>query len=336
MRSGDGRVLAQCYSGYQNGKNNPELQDKVGIGPIPQGWYTLTGPEAAGPGETSPHGPYVICLVPDQGNEMYDRAGFLIHGDSIHFPGTASFGCIIPLKGKVDGDVALAGRSAQRSLVGTREDGRAEITSCGWIKRGHMVKLERFIILILGILLSSSTAPKPLSASSITQVPPYTLFTQTQTITVANTVAETSLVGTGVGSVTLPANFFTVGRSINIRLWGIHSSVANPNVTLSVKLNGTPIMTTGAHASGNGANDTFEMQGIITCRSTGAMGTVFSQGFYDEYNQNGAKVGLANTTTNTVNTTAVLVVDVTFTWGTMSLSNTISATNLILSQVIQP
>jgi len=192
-----------------------------------------------------------------------------------------------------------------------------------------MVKMKQIAILALGILLGSSTAPRPISASSIAQtVNP--LFTQTQTVTVANTAVETSLVGTGVGSVVIPANFFYVGRSLNIRVWGVHSSVANPNVTVNVKLNGSTVMTTGAHTSGNGTNDTFEMQGIITCRSTGVMGTVFSQGFYDEYNQNGAKQGMANTGTNTVDTTGPLTFDITFTWGTMSASNTISATNLTL------
>lgn len=115
-KSGDGRVLAECYSGYQIGKNNPAAQDKVGVGPVPQGWYTLAGPEHAGPGETSPHGPYVIRLVPDPENEMWGRGGFLVHGDSIQHPGTASHGCIIPLKGRVDSDVVLTGRPLREAL----------------------------------------------------------------------------------------------------------------------------------------------------------------------------------------------------------------------------
>jgi hypothetical protein len=34
-------------------------------------------------------------LEPNQQNEMYGRAGFLIHGDSLEHPGTASLGCIV-------------------------------------------------------------------------------------------------------------------------------------------------------------------------------------------------------------------------------------------------
>ena len=161
--------------------------------------------------------------------------------------------------------------------------------------------------------------------------PPAPIFTQTQTVTVANTVTETSLVGTGVGSVTLPANFFTTGKTINLHLWGIHSTVSNANLTVNLKLSGVTVATTGTVTGGNGTNSIFEMQAIITCRSTGAMGTVFVQGFYDEYNLNGAKAGLPNTTTNTVDTTGTIAVDVTFTWGTASPSDTISATNFTIS-----
>ena len=41
------------------------------------------------------HGPYVLPLTPDPENLMYGRDGFLIHGDSITNPGSASEGCII-------------------------------------------------------------------------------------------------------------------------------------------------------------------------------------------------------------------------------------------------
>ena len=42
-----------------------------------------------------PHGPFVLRLTPAPTNEMFGRDGFLIHGDSIEHPGSASHGCII-------------------------------------------------------------------------------------------------------------------------------------------------------------------------------------------------------------------------------------------------
>ena len=86
----DGLLLASGYSGNDEGKNNPNMQSVHNKGPIPVGLYTMLEPV-----DTDTHGPYVIRLEPDEQNEMFGRAGFLIHGDSIDHPGTASQGCII-------------------------------------------------------------------------------------------------------------------------------------------------------------------------------------------------------------------------------------------------
>ena len=68
----------------------PAADDLANRGPIPAGTYI------AGPPISSPtHGPYAIPLIPDQSNIMYMRSGFMMHGDSIEAPGTASEGCII-------------------------------------------------------------------------------------------------------------------------------------------------------------------------------------------------------------------------------------------------
>jgi hypothetical protein len=40
-------------------------------------------------------GPFCIPLEPCDGTETHGRSAFLIHGDSIKAPGTASEGCII-------------------------------------------------------------------------------------------------------------------------------------------------------------------------------------------------------------------------------------------------
>lgn len=88
--SHDGAHVATGYSGRDAGKNNPGMQTVQGIGPIPQGSYEILPPR-----DTDTHGPYVMPLRADIGNVMYGRSGFLMHGDSVHAPGTASHGCII-------------------------------------------------------------------------------------------------------------------------------------------------------------------------------------------------------------------------------------------------
>lgn len=86
--SPEGKKIAQGYSGAGEGRNNPDMQMVKDVGPIPCGLYTIHAPV-----DTVTHGPYVMRLEPASVNEMFDRAGFLLHGDSVVNPGTASLGC---------------------------------------------------------------------------------------------------------------------------------------------------------------------------------------------------------------------------------------------------
>lgn len=88
--SREGTDVAFGYSGAGDGKNNPAMQEVHNVGPLPRGGYTINAPQ-----DTVTHGPYVLPLTPDTENEMFGRAGFLMHGDSVVHPGTASEGCII-------------------------------------------------------------------------------------------------------------------------------------------------------------------------------------------------------------------------------------------------
>lgn len=90
--SRDGVLVGWGYSGYSFGKNNDADENISDIGPVPEGDYSISGPEDLAGG---PHGPYVLHLMAWVGNKMFGRSGFLIHGDSILKPGTASRGCII-------------------------------------------------------------------------------------------------------------------------------------------------------------------------------------------------------------------------------------------------
>jgi hypothetical protein len=86
-----GEVLGIGYSGKDWGKNVPATQSVHNVGPIPEGLYFIRQPVLF----TVTHGPFVLPLLPDPANQMFGRFGFLIHGDSVISPGTASEGCII-------------------------------------------------------------------------------------------------------------------------------------------------------------------------------------------------------------------------------------------------
>ena len=78
------------YSGNGEGRNNYKMEAVKDVGPIPAGTYSVETPI-----DTSEHGPFVLPLTPNAKNTMFDRSGFLIHGDSVEAPGCASKGCII-------------------------------------------------------------------------------------------------------------------------------------------------------------------------------------------------------------------------------------------------
>jgi hypothetical protein len=98
----DGMIVATGYSGAMEGRNNPAMQERHNLGPIPQGTYAIGPPRDL---QGGPHGPYVLPLIPQKGNAMWGRSGFLIHGDSVSNPGTASEGCIImprPIRNRIN------------------------------------------------------------------------------------------------------------------------------------------------------------------------------------------------------------------------------------------
>lgn len=86
-----GNVIFKCaYAGNGAGKNNPDMQDVKDVGPLPRGLYTAQAPV------TDPKvGKYAMRLTPSATNEMYGRADFFLHGDSVSDPGNASEGCIV-------------------------------------------------------------------------------------------------------------------------------------------------------------------------------------------------------------------------------------------------
>lgn len=90
LLSDAGEVVGIGYSGHGNGKNNHDAQSIHNVGPIPCGIYSQGTPR-----DTQTHGPFVIPLIPDPANEMFGRDALLMHGDSVHTPGTASLGCVI-------------------------------------------------------------------------------------------------------------------------------------------------------------------------------------------------------------------------------------------------
>jgi hypothetical protein len=152
-------------------------------------------------------------------------------------------------------------------------------------------------------------------------------FTTTTDAAVSNTVSETTILGTADGSKTIPANWLLVGRTIRITVMGTITNTATPTLQIRAKLGASTILDTTAVATvAITGTRNFRYTALITCRTTGASGTVIGEGElrYNSAAGTGNIVDAVNTATTTIDTTATQVLDVTAQWGAASASNTIT------------
>lgn len=158
-----------------------------------------------------------------------------------------------------------------------------------------------------------------------------TLFAATASKTVANTTSETSLFGTGVGSLTLPANFLKAGNSLWVNLRGHVSETGTPTLQFKLKYGSTVLLDlTALTLPGLLSSSYLEINFIVTCRSTGATGTVFTQG---KFIAGTAILDVASTAAVTIDTTAATALDATAAWGTADPADTLTITNSTLEHL---
>jgi hypothetical protein len=160
----------------------------------------------------------------------------------------------------------------------------------------------------------------------------YLLFTQTESISVI-TGAEGTLLGTGVGSVTLPANFFTVGKTIRIQAAGYYTRAAG-SLQVNLYLQGTSILATDVLSPASATARGWAFDALVTCRSTGAPGTVMGQGQLGLSTSAVARTvwQLVNTgAAINVTTTGTLAVNLTALWS--NAGQDMTCTNFVLTAV---
>jgi hypothetical protein len=164
----------------------------------------------------------------------------------------------------------------------------------------------------------------------------YKLYTQTSDITVANTVTETSVlaIANGLGTLTLPANSWYVGKVIRGAFHGSIATTGTPTLRLRLKLDAVTMLDTTA-VSLSAISGTVDVSGTFTliCRTTGASGTVMADVAFAYYSSGGGGGVNALSTTpasTVVDTTQSDVLNLTVEWGTASASNTMSIQTMIV------
>lgn len=156
------------------------------------------------------------------------------------------------------------------------------------------------------------------------------MFTQSADAVVANTTSETTLKGAIVGTASVGqfGALLVAGKTLRLRAFGYLSSTGAPNLTINVKLGSTSVCTTGAVAqSGTPTNVGWELDVMITCRTTGVSGTVIAQGIF---RYGSTFMTLVSTAATTIDTTVAQIADWLATWSVQAAGNTITCTSSAL------
>lgn len=155
------------------------------------------------------------------------------------------------------------------------------------------------------------------------------LFTQTANgPTVTNTVTESTIIGTGIGSLTVPANAFQVGDSFAVNILGHISAKNNNTIRIRVKTGSVVLGDTGVVTLPNITSKHYDMSLNLTVRALGAAGLAsIASGGQFTYSKNasnafeGSDFSIINNTT--FDTTIANTLNITVQWGTADPLNSI-------------
>lgn len=150
---------------------------------------------------------------------------------------------------------------------------------------------------------------------------------QANTVTIQNTITETSFVGVGFGSTTLPANFLVPGKSIRLTARGTIIRAAG-DFNIRCRIGGVDVLSTGNVTFTGFFTSYLEIHIDIVCRSTGS-NNVILQGAV------GANVGIPFGMVGspvTIDITQELTMDLTGEWSVANAGN-IATCSVLIAEV---
>ena len=175
--------------------------------------------------------------------------------------------------------------------------------------------------------------------SDILPTASYGLYAQTALGTnITNTIVETSLIGAGVGTLSVPANAFKVGDSFIFKMCGYLSCANNETIHIKLRSDGNVIGDLGVFQMKLSTSKFFELVSDFTITKIGVAGVaeMFVNGQYS-YNQNANTqldgVNFALVSNTTFNTTITNTLTITAEWGSAKIANSIQSQNFVLSKI---
>jgi hypothetical protein len=168
----------------------------------------------------------------------------------------------------------------------------------------------------------------------------YGLYAQTaNSATVTNTTAETTIIGTGVGSLSVPANGFAIGDSFRAILGGLINAGNNQTIRIRLRTGSVLLLDSGAQNLGSAVtDDVWSLNVDFTVRQIGAatVASIVSLGSFHYTKTNNASVqgfGFNVVNNTTFNTTVSNTLNITVEWGSASTGNNIYSDTFVLNKI---
>lgn len=176
-----------------------------------------------------------------------------------------------------------------------------------------------------GQMWSDSTQLSPVSRTGgMTEYTVRCFYSQTTDVDVQNTTAATSVVTTpAFGTITLPANYLTPGKTLRFQAYGQYANTATPTLTFQMFFGATGLNGC-THTTASGAGGFWRFSGTMTCNTTGASGAIsYNSHLSGSANSAGQNpfTTAQSTSTVTVNTTTTNALDLKVQWSAASSSN---------------
>lgn len=165
------------------------------------------------------------------------------------------------------------------------------------------------------------------------------LYAQTATSApITGTTTESSLLDGGIGSLTVPANGFSVGDSFHAAMTGHISSVNNETIHIRIKSGAILLVDTGVLTLPAITDKDFKLDSFFTIFATGAAGVAsISAGGQFTYNKNASNAfegtNFSTTNTTTFDTTINNTLEITAQWGSNNATNNIYSDLFILNKI---
>jgi hypothetical protein len=173
----------------------------------------------------------------------------------------------------------------------------------------------------------------------IVQTGNYGLFAQTSDSTpITSTIVESGLLGTGVGTLSVPANSFSVGDSFSANMSGLMSAKNNDSITIRIKSGSVVLANSGALSLPSITNQVWNLTISFTIRTIGGVNVASIVTFGEMHIlklASGTQQGFGFNTINntTFDTTIPNTLSVTAEWSSNSALNSIYTDIFVLNKI---